>query len=68
IAHYGYNDAPGEKMTSTPYTVHSCCAVCNYSMLSVSVYSLISRLTSHKKPLRKLFILHGIIILLIPGF
>ncbi len=55
-------------MTSTPYTVHSCCAVCNYSTLSVSVYSLISRLASHKKPLRKLFILHGIIILLIPWF
>ena len=34
-------------MTSTPYTVHSCCAVCNYSTLSVSVYSLISRLASH---------------------
>ncbi|EKI47709.1 hypothetical protein ECN1_4439 [Escherichia coli N1] len=55
-------------MTSTPYTIHSCCAVCNYSTLSVSVRLLIIWLTSHKKPLRKLLILHGIIILLTRGF
>ena len=53
---------------STPYTVHSCCAVCNYSTLSVSVRSLISRLTSHKNPLKKSSILPGVIILLILGF
>jgi len=29
---------------------------------------LISQIFRHKKPLRKLLILHGIIILLIPGF
>ncbi|HFS4441818.1 TPA: hypothetical protein ACHOSC_RS24980, partial [Escherichia coli] len=68
IAHYGYNDAPGEKMTSTPSTIHSCCAVCNYSTLLVSVRLLIIWLTSHKKPLRKLLILHGVIILLTLGF
>ncbi|HFO6251600.1 TPA: hypothetical protein ACHJR5_RS25860, partial [Escherichia coli] len=66
--HYGYNDAPGEKMTSTPSTIHSCCAVCNYSTLLVSVRLLIIWLTSHKKPLRKLLILHGVIILLTLGF
>lgn len=30
--------------------------------------ALISQIFRHKKPLRKLLILHGIIILLIPGF
>ncbi len=45
---------PGEKMTSTPSTIHSCCAVCNYSTLLVSVRLLIIWLTSHKKAIEKI--------------
>lgn len=39
-------------MTSTPY--HSCCAVCNYSTLSVSVYSLIRQVSQPQKAIEKI--------------
>ncbi len=60
---------PGEKMTSTPYSyTFLLCGMQFFYAVGIGVFVNQQVTPRHKKPLRKLLILHGVIILLIPGF